>query len=186
MNVLNQYFRGTGFQYKLVDVDWTVDSNWAAAYDEYNMKRYLRKGDYRTLNLYFLGSYFEHSGYCNYPLKTGQGSDAFYYDGCIIGAWASPGGSNSAFSTGRIAVHEVGHWNGLVHTFGEQNSCTGNGDFVADTPAQYGPSSGCPSSRDSCPNQPGYDPYVLISAEVLSRLLTTDPRIHNHMDYTDE
>jgi hypothetical protein len=65
----------------------------------------------------------------------------------------------------------VGHYFGLIHTFGEEpGSCTGSGsdDEISDTPVQAGPTSGCPENRDSCPDQAGLDP------------------IHNYMDYSTD
>jgi hypothetical protein len=55
---------------------------------------------------------------------------------------------------------------GLLHTF--EGGCKGSGDYIDDTPAQAGPTLGCPVGRDSCPKQPGLDP------------------IHNYMDYSFE
>ncbi|KAJ3483081.1 hypothetical protein NLG97_g7392 [Lecanicillium saksenae] len=174
MAVLNQYFNGTGYQYTLKDVDWTVNAIWAVtATDDSTtaMKTALRKGNYQTLNLYYVtdisGSH-TNTGFCNFPFANASSRAGWLAsDGCVMSAWTAPGGDSPWFSTGRITVHEVGHWHNLLHTF-EGDSCTGTGDLVSDTPAQRSASSGCPTGRDSCPRLAGLDP------------------INNHMDYTDD
>lgn len=72
----------------------------------------------------------------------------------------------SGYNQGKTAIHEVGHWLGLMHTF--QGNCEGEGDEVADTPAHEGGSSTCTSDADTCPQLPGLDP------------------IHNYMNYKYE
>ncbi|HSI89568.1 MAG TPA: zinc metalloprotease, partial [Adhaeribacter sp.] len=62
------------------------------------------------------------------------------------------------YNRGRTATHEVGHWLGLRHIWGEdETSCT-DSDLVEDTPNQKGPSSGCPifpKISDCNPTPPG-------------------------------
>lgn len=48
----------------------------------------------------------------------------------------------SPFNMGRTTVHEVGHWLGLRHIWGD-SPC--GDDNIADTPPQQGPTRGCPS-----------------------------------------
>lgn len=129
------------------------------------MKKALRKGNYGDLNIYFIGTHGGAGGYCYLPTDAPQGSESFILDGCSIAASRVAGGSSPYFRLGKTAVHEVGHWFGLLHTF--EGGCIGEGDYVDDTPAQASSSFGCPIGRDSCPD-PGVDP------------------IHNYMDYSDE
>ena len=77
-----------------------------------------------------------------------------------------PNGPVVGYNLGKTAVHEVGHWFGLLHTF-QDNTCDSGdaGDFIDDTPRQSVSTDGCPVGKDSCPDQPGLDP------------------IHNFMDY---
>lgn len=58
---------------------------------------------------------------------------------------------------GRTAVHEVGHWFGLLHTF-HGNSCEGEGDLIDDTRQEKTSTSGCPVGKNTCPELEGVDP----------------------------
>lgn len=130
------------------------------------MKKALRKGAYKDLNLYFTESLGDGLlGYCYFPVSKPSASDK-QLDGCTILAQSVPGGTAAPFNLGGTAIHEVGHWMNLFHTF--QGGCSSTGDSVDDTPAQASASSGCPTGRDSCPNLAGADP------------------IHNYMDYSDD
>lgn len=41
------------------------------------------------------------------------------------------------------------------------DGCVGEGDSVADTPAEDSPAAGCPETRDSCPGLPGLESTLL-------------------------
>lgn len=165
--VLNTDFAPHGVAFNLLGTDKTVNSAWGQDSNELAMKQSLRKGTYKDLNIYFQYKLTEDSlGYAYLPTSVTTGSTAFYRDGVSINAQTVPGGSLTGYNLGKTGTHEVGHWMGLYHTF--QGGCTGNGDYVADTPAQATFSTGCPIGRDSCPSQAGLDP------------------IHNYMDYSSD
>ncbi len=74
----------------------------------------------------------------------------------------------SNYNRGRTATHEVGHWLGLGHIWGEGYSCT-DSDGIADTPNQLAENTGCSTGvKISCENTPFGDMY------------------QNYMDYTDD
>lgn len=59
---------------------------------------------------------------------------------------------------GLSAVHETGHFFGLLHTFGSNSCDEEHGDLVLDTPTENGPQTECNHDRDSCPRNAGLDP----------------------------
>jgi len=134
------------------------------------MKQALRNGSYADLNLYIVASagVDDWIGIATFPSEVEPHSDDFYRDGARVISSAIAGVSSPIYHSGWVVVHEVGHWLGLFHTF--QDGCEGEGDMVADTPAEAGPAWGCPTGRDSCTGKgfEGLDP------------------LGNYMDYTDE
>jgi hypothetical protein len=73
---------------------------------------------------------------------------------------------SSPFHLGRTATHEVGHWLGLKHIWGD-TYC--GDDLVDDTPKQGSYTTGCPTAfRSSCNNGETGDMYM------------------NYMDYTND
>ena len=165
---MNNAYGSYGITYKLISSDFTANNNWATGNYDTQMKPALRKGNYADLNVYFLSDLGGGLlGICNFPTNAPRGSSAFNQDGCDVLADSLPGGAATNFNLGGTAAHEVGHWHGLFHVF-QGSSCSGAGDSVGDTPAQRSATSGCPSTKDSCPNVSGLD------------------SIHNYMDYSDD
>jgi hypothetical protein len=67
-------------------------------------------------------------------------------------------GAASGYSMGKTAVHEIGHWLGLKHTWGD-DYCGDDG--VDDTPKQASYTIGCPNTiRITCSNAPYGDMYM--------------------------
>jgi len=188
---MNTYYNPWNISFTLADTDYTVNNNWAAAgagtNAELNMKRALRQGGYRDLNLYFLSDLGGGLlGFCYFP-RDNPTVKQLTLDGCINLAGSLPGGETPRYNLGGTAAHESGHWFGLFHVFQGSASCSGKGDYVSDTAIQsvatrgmysfadYVEKSstdlsipGCPVGQDSCPNKPGLD------------------NIHNIMDYSTD
>ena len=91
-------------------------------------------------------------------------------DGVVVlyTAFGTLGTVSPPFNKGRTATHEVGHFLGLRHIWGDRNDCSGN-DFVADTPVAQHANMGKPRfPHVTCNNGPAGDMFM------------------NYMDYVDD
>ncbi|KAL6708356.1 hypothetical protein ACN47E_003280 [Coniothyrium glycines] len=176
LDSLNEAYKSYGITFNLVNVTWSTNDKWAvgATDDDNDMKKTLRQGTYSTLNLYFqtdlAGGVL---GRCTLPSAINNGKTdptVYFNDGCNVNAHTMPNGAMDGYNKGKTAVHETGHWMGLLHTF-EGYSCDGPGDYIDDTPAESTATDGCPTdpAKKSCPDQ--------------QKAGETDP-IHNFMDYS--
>lgn len=163
---LNSDFAGSGFTFSLASVDRTGNSKWFAmtpgSSRETQAKNALKITPATRLNFYTCKPGQGLLGWATFPWSYSQ-SD--YRHGVVCHYGSVPGGNIPPYNLGRTAVHEVGHYLGLYHTF--QGGCTSPGDQVDDTPYEASAAFGCPTGRNTC-SQAGNDP------------------ITNFMDYTDD
>lgn len=151
--------------------DWRLDDNGHETVEAVNAKRTLHRGSRQDLNIYIAGLSDGLLGYATFPDTT-----PLKLDGVVILNDSLPKGSAEPFNEGDTAVHEIGHWLYLFHTF--QNGCTPPGDQVADTPYQADgpnifycgdwPADGTTTTPDDTCPRPGRDP------------------VHNFMSYGDD
>ncbi len=134
------------------------------------------------VNEMYIGGAFGVAGYAQFPqqsglpgLDGGSISETANTDGVVIAANCfgtsdiyPQGFYNPGQDKGRTTTHEIGHFFGLRHIWGDEEDCMGN-DFCADTPVAASANSGCPDpGYDSCPDNPGFD------------------MVQNYMDYTED
>lgn len=111
-------------------------------------------------------------GYAQFPSQSGLGGlgndeGPASTDGVVVltssvGSTTTPYPGGGAYNKGRTLTHELGHWLGLRHIWGD-GGCSVD-DYVTDTPTSDGANYGCPNTS-SCGS--------------------TD-MVENYMDYTDD
>lgn len=84
--------------------------------------------------------------------------------------------SSGVYSYGRTVTHEIGHWLGLIHIWGNTESCTSS-DYCNDTPEQSNSTSNCPNELPfTCDNYNMISNYMDYTNDVCMNLFTKDQK----------
>ncbi len=177
IDVLNYAYSGTGVQFVLADIDYTDNPAWfgisSSSEEMSEAKAALTSDSSQHLNVYTTLLEEDLLGFATFPNEQTEKPEK---DGVVLLYTTFPGGEAAPYDEGDTAVHEIGHWLGLYHTFQTfiqniimppvrtsaslifKSGCLGPGDYIDDTPAERTPSSGCNEYRNSCLARPGRDP----------------------------
>jgi|SRR5215217_1669461 len=164
LDVLRAAYSATPFVFDLKTVTRTTNATWyvmaPGSASEAAAKNALHQGGKESLNLYLANPGSGLIAWATFPWAV---AGAPLKDGVVLLNATLPGGTATPYNLGKTAVHEVGHWLGLMHVM---TGCATD-DGVSDTPRAQ-PSYTCAVAGDSCPADPGLDP------------------IHNYMGYADD
>jgi hypothetical protein len=187
LDVLNQDFNGLNPDYALVPAAWdstkadcgihfclamqdpdgnpttgiTYDSTTQVSFDQNDQVKYTAQGGCdawdptRYLNIWICNLESPLLGYAQFP-NAGPLNE----DGVVLHyrATGTTGPLFPDYDKGRTGTHEVGHWLGLRHIWGDDGGSCQYDDFVADTPRQADFTTGCATFPllDVCtPDSPG-------------------------------
>lgn len=169
IKVLNDAYNKHNIKFTKADVEYIDNAQWfemdLETPLELAVKTELNVDPKRNLNFYVCQPPGGTLGWATWPWQL-ELSPAL--DGVVITHSSLPGGE-APYDLGKTAVHEVGHWLGLFHVFGENtlDPCIDT-DEVDDTPACKKMFGKPPETTDSCSTKPGMDP------------------VHNFMHYVDD
>ena len=120
------------------------------------------------LNLYIAPTGGAYNGISIFPDPARRAGLEEFEDGIILNpSVVGMGADNLVYNLGSVGTHELGHYFGLSHTWGDTLGCDSIDDGLSDTPIQEAPYFNCPvHPSSSCDG--GADMFM------------------NFMDYTDD
>jgi hypothetical protein len=163
VEVLNRAYAPSSVAFKIIEAKLHENEAWLlheqGSDAEIEMKIALGRDTARSLNIYTT----EPGGLLGYAAVPWHYADAPALDGVVLHHASLPDATRGSvdrpwpFDLGMTAVHEVGHWTGLYHTF--EGGCEAPGDDIADTAYEEIGASSCPQNQpSSCPGETRFNP----------------------------
>ncbi len=146
----------------------------------------------RYLNMWVCGISGSILGYATFPNPGASGLQgltppygSMTTDGLVMrnSSFGSIGTAvgGAPYHLGRTATHEIGHWLGLRHIWGDNGQCGGS-DFCNDTPPQRGGTNSPAGSNYGCPTFPLNANTCTLSGQSN----VNGDMFMNYMDYTND
>ncbi|MFZ9680667.1 MAG: M43 family zinc metalloprotease [Bacteroidia bacterium] len=158
---------------------FSQNSSWSTSAIDATIKPATVWDPTRYLNIWVVNISGGILGYAQFPVSSGlaglTNSGAANTDGVVL-LYSSVGRPpanpfSSVYNRGRTATHEVGHWLGLRHIWGDGSSCTAT-DYCADTPPSDAANFGCATTHSSCSGPDMVQNYMDYSDDLCMNLFT--------------
>lgn len=153
-------------------------SSWAPFDEDLNAMSYWPSEDYLNIWVTNIGGDF--LGYAQFPVSDLPGLENYQdglapTDGVVIDYTVfGVGSSDQQYNLGRTTTHEVGHFLGLRHIWGDTDNCSGT-DYVADTPNQEDETYGTPNHpQPECGGNKMFQNYMDYTDDILMNLFTDE------------
>ncbi|MCX8490093.1 MAG: choice-of-anchor J domain-containing protein, partial [Cyclobacteriaceae bacterium] len=156
-------------------------TSWTSTNDDFLLKSQSYWPAEQYLNIW-VTSLTDYLGYAQFPVTSLPPFDFFderLTDGIIVNYrhfGSIDGGTfdlSSRYNKGRTLTHEMGHFFGLRHIWGDVSSCSTSTDYVDDTPVQNSSTSGCPAHpQTSCSNTKMFQNYLDYSDDACMNIFT--------------
>ncbi len=156
-------------------------TSWTSTSDDFLLKSQSYWPAEQYLNIW-VTSLTDYLGYAQFPVTSLPPFDFFderLTDGIVVNYhhFGSIDGGNfdlsSRYNKGRTLTHEMGHFFGLRHIWGDVSSCSTATDYVDDTPVQNSSTNSCPSHpQTSCSNTKMFQNYLDYTDDACMNIFT--------------
>ncbi|MCB0632831.1 MAG: M43 family zinc metalloprotease [Saprospiraceae bacterium] len=160
-----------------------INDEFDETYIETTMKPQSQWDPTQYLNVWIMDISCGILGYAQFPNNSGlsgfgSNNGTASTDGVVllstsIGSTDLPFPGGDPYNEGRTATHEIGHFFGLRHIWGDQDC--GN-DYCNDTPQAEGPASGCPDNTTCDGNRDMVENYMDYSYDACMNIFTADQK----------